>query len=237
MVSTRSGRSIKHDAPAPEKAAPAKKQKVSEDKAKSIEENGKLNGHHEEKDGEEKQVEEKKIEEEKVEEDKGEAPKVEEKKEESVANGKPDANDVEMKNGTEEKKAEEPQKETPVVNDTEKKDEPVPKPSVEGSEATKAEEQTTGGAPRDTQQAGYPHPPPVPNVLAPRASKRACSTSFSAPASTWSKYPPSPTSKNPTFSSALPKRIPPRPPRQSALFRFRKRRCPRRGRMSGSWRL
>jgi hypothetical protein len=146
MVSTRSGRSTKDEAPTLEKAAPAKKQKVSEDKVKPIEKSGKSNGEHEEK-----QVEEKK-----TEEDKAEAPKVEEKKEESVANGKTETNDVEMKNGVDDKKAEELQKETPVVNDTEKKDEPVPNPPVEGSEATKAEEQTTGSAPIDAQQAGYP---------------------------------------------------------------------------------
>jgi hypothetical protein len=149
MVSTRSGRSTKHDAPTPDKAAPAKKQKVSENKAKPVEENGKSNGEHEEKHVGEKKVDEK-----------AQAPKGEEKKEKSVANGKPATNDVEMKNGVDSKKADE---QTPVVNDTEKKDEPVPKPPVEGSEATKAEEQTTGGVPRDTQQAGYSQSAPIPN--------------------------------------------------------------------------
>ena len=144
MVSTRSGRSTKHEAPPPDKAAPVKKQKVSEEKAKPVEANGKLDGEHE-----------KEVDERKVDEGKAKAAKVEENKGDTAVNGKTDANNVETKNGVGDKKAEEPPKEPPPVNDTEKKDAPVPKPPVEGSEATKAEEQTTGGAPRDNQQARY----------------------------------------------------------------------------------
>jgi hypothetical protein len=159
MVSTRSGKtSTKHEVPTPEKDAPAKKQRTSQEAAKPIEANGKV----EEKRDEKKDLTEQKIEDGNIaekESEKTEAPKLKEKRAE-------------------------PSKDTPAVNDTENNNGLVPKPPVPGSQATKAVEQTTGGAKRDTlEEAGFP--PPLYHTRSnrnsdPQSSRRVSFISFSA---------------------------------------------------------